>query len=77
VIVPRQAVLDEDGRAIIFVQVDGEAFEERTIRLGPRAGGRVGVAAGLEAGERIVTRGGHLVRLAARAPTSEPHGHVH
>jgi RND family efflux transporter MFP subunit len=77
VTVPHGAVLDEDGRAIAYVQREGELFQERTLRLGPRSGGRVGVESGLDAKERVVSSGAHLVRLAARAPSAEPHGHIH
>jgi len=77
VVVPRNALIDQDGRDVVYVQVDGEHFEERQVRTGPRAGGAVGVVSGLKTGERVVTRGAHLVRLADRAKNAQPHGHVH
>jgi membrane fusion protein, heavy metal efflux system len=76
--VPRAAVVDDAGQSIVFVQVGGESFERRPVRVGsPREGGFVHIAAGLEPGERIVTRGAHLVRLAALSPQTPGHGHVH
>lgn len=77
VIVPRDAVLQDAGRAIVYVQAEGERFEERSVLLGPRAGGRVGVARGVAAGERVVTRGANLIKLASRANQAPAHGHVH
>jgi RND family efflux transporter MFP subunit len=77
VVVPRSAIIDDQGRSVVYVQIDGEHFEERMVRLGPRAGDRVAVTRGLAAGERVVTRGAHLVRLAAKAGTGDPHGHIH
>ena len=77
VVVARDAVLEEEGRALVYVQVEGEAFEERTVRLGPRAGALVGVERGLRADERVVTRGANVIRLSARASTAPAHGHVH
>ena len=77
VAVPRGAVLDDDGRSVVYVQVEGEAFEERTVRVGPRSGARVGIESGVSAGERVVTLGANVVRLSARSGTAPAHGHVH
>jgi RND family efflux transporter MFP subunit len=75
--VPAQAVLDDGGQPIVFVQTGGERFERRPVRVGgPREGGFLQVE-GVEPGERIVTRGAHLVRLAALSPQTPGHGHVH
>jgi membrane fusion protein, heavy metal efflux system len=76
--IPAGAVVDDAGQAIVFVQVGGESFERRPVRPGgPREGGHVHIVSGLEPGERIVTRGAHLVRLAALSPQAPGHGHVH
>jgi membrane fusion protein, heavy metal efflux system len=76
--VPRAAVVDDAGQPVVFVQVGGERFERRPVRVGgPREGDFVHIATGLEPGERIVTRGAHLVRLAALSPRTPGHGHVH
>lgn len=77
VTVPRGAVLDDDGRSVVYVQVEGEAFEERTVRVGPRSGARVGIESGVSANERVVTLGANVIRLSARAGTAPAHGHVH
>jgi RND family efflux transporter MFP subunit len=77
VVVPRSGLIDQDGRAVVYVQVDGEHFQERLVRIGPQAGNRVAILDGLQPGERIVTKGAHLVRLAGRATSEQPHGHIH
>lgn len=78
VAVPRDAVVDDGGQPIVFVQTGGESFERRPVRVGDaREGGFVHIVDGLTAGERIVTRGAHLVRLAALSPQAAGHGHVH
>ena len=77
VAVPADAIVDDGGQSVVFVQTGGERFERRPVRVGgAREGGLVQVT-GLEAGERIVTRGAHLVRLAALSPQTPGHGHVH
>lgn len=75
--VPESAVVQDAGRPVIFVQRGGETFERRLVRLGSRAGGWVHVLAGVEPGERVVSRGAYLVRLASMSTTVPAHGHVH
>ncbi|MEZ4340862.1 MAG: hypothetical protein R3B82_29925, partial [Sandaracinaceae bacterium] len=65
-----------EGRSVVYVQAEGESFEERGVRLGASQGDRVAVLSGVEAGERVVTRGAHLVRLAGSSG-AVGHGHVH
>ena len=78
VAVPADAVVDDGGQTIVFVQTGGESFERRPVRVGgPREGGLLQIAEGLDAGVRVVTRGAHLVRLAALSPQTPGHGHVH
>lgn len=77
VVAPRSAIVDEDGREIVYVQVDGEHFEERQIRTGPRQGALIAVSEGLSGDERLVVRGTHIVRLASNAGAEAPHGHIH
>jgi membrane fusion protein, heavy metal efflux system len=78
VTVPASAIVDDGGQQIVFVQSGGESFERRPVRAGgEREGGYVRIVSGLEPGERIVTRGAHLVRLAALSPQTPGHGHVH
>lgn len=78
VTVPASAIVDDGGQSIVFVQAGGESFERRPVRVGgEREGGYVQIVSGLEPGERIVTRGAHLVRLAALSPQTPGHGHVH
>ena len=75
--VPESAVVDDDGRPVVFVQVAGESFERRAVRLGNQDAGYSQIIDGLKPGERIVTRGAYLVRLAALSTQIPAHGHVH
>lgn len=77
VAIPHSAIVQQDGLSVAFVMLDGEHFEKRVLRLGVRDGDWVEVRDGLAAGERVVTRGAYIVRLAASAPDSFGHGHVH
>jgi membrane fusion protein, heavy metal efflux system len=76
-VVPASALVDDAGRPIVFVQREGEAFERRPVTLGARSGSVVQVTSGVKAGERVVTTGAYLVRLASLSTQVPSHGHVH
>lgn len=75
--VPAAAVLDENGINVVFVMANGESFERRPVRLGARDGDWVEVLAGLEPGQRVVSRGAYLVKLASTNTGQIGHGHAH
>jgi len=74
---PISAVVDEDGRDVVYVQSGGELFERRFVKLGIRDGAFVEVLRGLDAGDRVVTDGAYLIRLAAASTSLPAHGHAH
>jgi RND family efflux transporter MFP subunit len=76
-VVPATALVDDAGRPIVFVQRAGETFERRAVTLGARAGDLVQITDGVKAGERVVTKGAYLVRLASLSTSVPAHGHVH
>ena len=77
IVIPTSAVLDEDGRPIVYVQREGERFEKRELVLGGTDGDRVLVLRGLQAGERVVTGAAYQVRLASLSTSVPAHGHEH
>lgn len=76
--VPSSAVRDEDGTSVAYVQIGGETFERRAVRVGPSDREWTLVESGISRGERVVTLGAYQVKLAS-LNTSElsDHGHVH
>jgi membrane fusion protein, heavy metal efflux system len=76
-VVPATAIVDDAGRPIVFVQREGETFERRAVTPGARSGGQVQILDGVVAGERVVTAGAYLVRLASLSTSVPAHGHVH
>jgi cobalt-zinc-cadmium efflux system membrane fusion protein len=77
VVVPRTALVGVEGRQVLYVQTSGESFVERAVRTGADDGLRIVVREGLAEGERVVTVGGYLLRLASTATTVGAHGHGH
>jgi membrane fusion protein, heavy metal efflux system len=76
-VVPAAAVVDDAGRPIVFVQREGETFERRPVTLGPRSGDLIQIVEGIQAGDRVVTKGAYLVRLASLSTSVPAQGHVH
>lgn len=62
--VPADAVQSVDGRPAVFLELAGEpgAFRPRTVQPGPAAGGLVPIAAGLQAGDRVVVAGAFVLK---------------
>jgi membrane fusion protein, heavy metal efflux system len=77
VAIPDSAIVEEQGQPVAFVQLAGETFEKRPLKLGIRDGNWVQVLEGLREGERVVTRGAYAARLAAAATSLPAHGHAH
>lgn len=75
VAVERSAIVEINTRPYAFVQIDGEHFQKRQLSLGKPDGDLVPVLAGLEKGERVVTKGGFDIHLAAVMGTVESHRH--
>lgn len=75
--VPETALIEEAGKAIAYVQVEGEAFERRNVTTGIRQGGWVQVLDGLKPGEHVVTVGAYDIKLSAASGVIPAHGHAH
>jgi RND family efflux transporter MFP subunit len=75
--IPTSALVEEEGRLVVFVMLGGETFEKRDLTLGIRDGDLVQVVSGLRQGERVVNRGAYAVKLASVATSIPAHGHAH
>ena len=74
--VPSAAMIDSDGTPVVYVQAEGEAFEERSVQTGIVDGAYTQITRGLKAGEQVVVVGAYQVRLASLS-SSVPSGHGH
>ena len=76
--VENSGIVEEMGNWFVFVEVEPELYEKRLVTLGGNDGKRTVVTSGLKAGERVVTKGATMVKLAQGAGALDPHaGHVH
>ena len=76
VVVPRSAVVDDAGVAVVYVQLSGETMLRREVRVVARAGDLC-LVRGLSPGERIVTAGGSAVRRSSLVSSGVGAAHVH
>lgn len=67
-IIPKEAVLDNEGKKIVYVLLSGEEFQRREVTIGDEYGNKVAVLSGLEPGERVATQGAYQIRLQELRP---------
>jgi membrane fusion protein, heavy metal efflux system len=77
IVIPLSSVVDEDGQPVAYVELEGELFERRPLKLGTRQADRVQIVEGLKSGDRVVTRGAYNIRLQAASGAVPAHGHAH
>lgn len=75
--IPVSAVVDEHGVPTVYVMLEGETFQKRNVRLGVTDGTWIEVLDGVHPGERVVSQGAYVVRLAGLAGAELGSAHVH
>ena len=75
-VVPSEAVLDDDGAHLVFVRIDRHRFQPRYVTIGTRENGFVEVTSGLEVGEEVVTKGNFQLKSKLYEAVLEA-GHIH
>jgi membrane fusion protein, heavy metal efflux system len=68
IVIPASSIVDDAGVAVAYVQLEGESFVRREVRLRARQGPLV-LVDGVKTGERLVTRGAAAIRRAALLST--------
>jgi multidrug efflux pump subunit AcrA (membrane-fusion protein) len=76
VVIPLSALVDDSGTTVAYVQLEGESFARREVRVLGRLGDTA-LVEGVKPGERLVTRGAAAVRRSSLLSSSAPEGHVH
>jgi cobalt-zinc-cadmium efflux system membrane fusion protein len=76
IVVPLAALLDDSGTTVAYVQLEGESFARREIRVLGRLGAEA-LVDGLRPGERLVIQGAGAVRRSSLLSAGAPEGHVH
>ncbi|HEX4999021.1 MAG TPA: efflux RND transporter periplasmic adaptor subunit [Terriglobia bacterium] len=68
VMIPKESVLDNEGKKIVYILVSGEEFQRVEVQLGDEYGDKVAVLSGLEAGQRVVTQGAYQLKMQELRP---------
>ena len=75
-LIPKEAVLEHEGKKIVYVLLSGEEFERREVGIGDEIGNKVAVLSGLNKGERVVTQGALQLKLQELQP-ADAGAHTH
>jgi len=75
--IPVNSLLEDYGSYSVIVQLSGEGFERRPVKIGKRNGKNVEILQGLEVGEVVVTTGAYQVKMASMSGSTPAHGHEH
>lgn len=76
--IPTEAVIEQQGKKFVYVQLDEECYEKRSVTTGASDGKRIEIKSGLEGNETVVVKGATAVRLAeTSAVVPEGHSHSH
>ena len=70
VLVPKESILDNEGKKIVYVLRTGEEFERRDVVVGDEYGGKVAIISGVKPGERVVTQGAYQLKLQELRPAN-------
>jgi RND family efflux transporter MFP subunit len=75
--IPVSALLEDYGSYSVMVQLSGESFERRPVKIGKRNGENVEILLGLQVGEVVITTGAYQVKMASMSGSTPAHGHEH
>lgn len=60
--VPREAVQEMNGEKVVFLALENNVFEKRVVQVGREQGNWLEITNGLQAGARVVTKGGFFIK---------------
>ena len=69
-LLPKESVLDNEGKKIVYVMLSGEEFERRDVVVGDEYGDKVAIVSGVKPGERVVTQGAYQLKLQELRPAN-------
>ena len=76
-VIPVSALIEEQSVFYVYVQIEGEAFQKREVKLGASDGINVQVLSGVNENERVVNKGAYQIKLATMSGSMPAHGHEH
>lgn len=77
IVVPYSALLEEQGKYFVYIEIEGESFTKRQVTLAGNDGLHAEISSGLKPGERVVIKGVQPIKLSSMAAGLPLHGHTH
>lgn len=74
---PVTALTNEMGYFYVYKQLDEEGYQKQEVKIGANNGKEVQILSGLQAGERVVTKGAYQVKMASASGAIPGHTHEH
>ena len=74
--IPVSALTEDQGNYFVYVQLDEEGYRRQQVTLGVNDGENVQILSGLKVGDKVVSQGATLVKMASFSGAI-PHGHTH
>lgn len=75
IVLPKSALIEEQGNYFVFIQLDEEGYQKREVKLGASDGANTQILAGIEKGQRVVVKGAYAVKLASLSSSMPEHTH--
>ena len=69
-LIPKESILDNEGKKIVYILRTGEEFERRDVVAGDEYGDKVAIVTGVNPGERVVTQGAYQLKLQELRPAN-------
>ncbi|MBQ8773203.1 MAG: efflux RND transporter periplasmic adaptor subunit [Muribaculaceae bacterium] len=76
VTVPKEAIIEQQGKHFLYINIDKECYEKRMVNIGGYNGLEYEITSGLLDGESFVSKGAVILKLAESSGTV-PEGHSH
>ena len=76
-VVPATALIEEYNSMYVFVQMDGEHYARRQVKIGIDNGREVQIISGIDAGQWVVTQGAYQIKGVSMSSAIPAHGHEH
>lgn len=77
IVIPKEALWEDQGNYFVFVQKHGELYEKREVAIKGFDGINYQINTGLNSGEVIVTKGTYRVMLASKSSELPAQSHAH
>lgn len=74
-VLPKSALMEDYGTHYVYVQMSGESFEKKEVKLGINDGINVQILSGILEGDKVVTTGAYQVKMASMSSAIPAHTH--